>query len=92
MPPNSRRGRRTSRCSSSGRARMEGFLIIDFADRFAEAANALAAWYQDGQLRDAEDIQEGLENAPATLRRLFERRNLGKQLLKVADPPISVAR
>ena len=74
------------------RARMEGFLIIDFADRFAEAANALAAWYQDGQLRDAEDIQEGLENAPATLRRLFEGRNLGKQLLKVADPPISAAR
>ncbi len=73
------------------RARMEGFLILDFAHRYAEAAGELAAWYQAGQLRDAEDIQEGLENAPATLRRLFEGRNLGKQLLKVADPPIAAA-
>jgi hypothetical protein len=73
------------------RARMEGFLILDYVDRFAEAVGELAAWYRNGQLRDAEDIQEGLENAPATLGRLFEGKNLGKQLLKVADPPISGA-
>jgi NADPH-dependent curcumin reductase len=42
----------------------------------------------DGRIRVAEDIVAGFEHAPATLRRLFEGGNLGKQLLKVADPPL----
>lgn len=68
------------------RARMEGFLVLDYASRFPAAVQELAGWVADGRLRYAEDIQEGLEHCPATLRRLFEGRNLGKQLLKVADP------
>ena len=72
------------------RARMEGFIILDYADRFGEAAEELAGWHRSGQLNDAQDIAEGLETAPAALRRLFECRNLGKQLIKVAEPPISV--
>ena len=32
------------------------------------------------------DVQEGFENIPATLQRLFTGQNLGKQLLKIADP------
>ncbi|MBK9180400.1 MAG: NADP-dependent oxidoreductase [Acidimicrobiales bacterium] len=71
------------------RARMEGFLVLDYAPRFAEAVAQLAAWVADGSIRTAEDVQVGLERAPATLRRLFEGKNLGKQLLKVADPPIA---
>jgi NADPH-dependent curcumin reductase CurA len=35
-------------------------------------------------------MQEGFENIPATLRRLFEGKNRGKQLLKIADPPLPV--
>jgi NADPH-dependent curcumin reductase CurA len=72
------------------RARMEGFIILDYADRFGEAAEELAKWHRTGQLHDAEDVHEGLESAPTALRRLFEGRNLGKQLIKVAEPPISV--
>ena len=41
-------------------------------------------WMAEGKLRSAEDIQHGLENAPATLRRLFEGKNFGKQLVKLA--------
>jgi NADPH-dependent curcumin reductase CurA len=68
------------------RATMEGFIVLDFADRHAQARDELAGWLRDGRLVAAEDVQRGpLEAAPATLRRLFEGRNLGKQLLKLHD-------
>jgi NADPH-dependent curcumin reductase CurA len=70
------------------RARAEGFLILDYAPRFGEAVKQLAEWVMAGRIVTEEDVQVGLENAPATLRRLFEGHNLGKQLLKVADPPV----
>jgi NADPH-dependent curcumin reductase CurA len=68
------------------RARMEGFLLYDFEDRFAEARRTLLGWYADGRLRVEHDILEGLPNAPLGLRRLFDGANLGKQLLHLADP------
>jgi NADPH-dependent curcumin reductase len=67
-------------------ARMEGFLVLNYRHRFAEGLAHLRAWVESGDIECAEDIVEGLENAPATLRRLFESKNFGKQLLKVADP------
>ncbi len=63
------------------RARMEGFIVLDYAPRFAEGVQALAKWMAEGKIKSAEDVQHGLENAPATLRRLFEGKNFGKQLL-----------
>jgi hypothetical protein len=64
---------------------MEGFLVLDYLPRAAEAITALAGWVQSGQLKTKVDVQHGLENAPETLRRLFEGRNEGKQLLRIAD-------
>ncbi len=69
----------------SRRGRMEGFLISDYAKRFGEAASTLGGWVRDGRIKHRVDVQHGLENAPATLRRLFEGRNEGKQLLRVAE-------
>jgi len=71
------------------RGRMEGFIVIDYATRFGEAIAKLSEWVGAGRIAVAEDVQEGLENAPATLQRLFTGANLGKQLLKIADPPIA---
>ena len=68
------------------RARMEGFLLYDFEDRFSEARQTLLGWYADGSLHVEHDILEDLRNAPLGLRRLFDGGNLGKQLLHVADP------
>ncbi len=67
------------------RGRMEGFLVSDFMPRAGEAVGALAGWLQAGKLKNKVDVQHGLENAPATLRRLFEGRNDGKQLLRIAE-------
>jgi len=68
------------------RARMEGFLVLDYAARFPEAMKALGGWYAEGRVKQLEDVQQGLENAPRTLIRLFTGANLGKQLLRIADP------
>ena len=68
---------------------MQGFLLGDYRERFEEGRRTMRDWVEAGRIVYEEDIQEGLENAPKTLRRLFEGANLGKQLLKVADPPLA---
>lgn len=65
------------------RSRMEGFIVLDYAARFAEGVQALAKMMGEGKLKAIDDIQEGFENIPSTLRRLFEGKNFGKQLLKL---------
>jgi NADPH-dependent curcumin reductase len=69
----------------SKRGRMEGFLVFDYMPRAAEAIGALSGWVKAGELKYRVDVQHGLENAPAALRRLFEGKNEGKQLLRVAE-------
>ena len=67
------------------RARVEGFLVFDFADRYPEALRELAAWVRAGQIKYHEDIADGLENAPRAFIGMLQGHNLGKQLVKVAD-------
>ena len=67
------------------RGRMEGFIVLDYLPRAAEAIAALSGWLKDGRLKDRVDVQHGLENAPAALARLFKGENRGKQLLKIAE-------
>jgi NADPH-dependent curcumin reductase CurA len=67
------------------RGRMEGFIVGDFLPRAREAAIELMMWVSEGKIKDRVDVQYGLENAPATLRRLFTGENRGKQLLQIAD-------
>jgi NADPH-dependent curcumin reductase CurA len=49
------------------------------------AASRSHAQEDSGKIKSKVDVQQGLENAPATLRRLFEGRNEGKQLLRIAE-------
>lgn len=65
------------------RARMEGFIVLDWAGDFPAIRQRLAALIEAGKLTWQEDVRHGFENAPATLRRLFSGENRGKQLLKV---------
>jgi NADPH-dependent curcumin reductase CurA len=67
------------------RARMEGFLISDYAHRFDEAAMRLARWVGEGKIRWREDVTDGLENAPAAFMGMLRGENRGKALVKVAD-------
>lgn len=65
------------------RARMEGFIVIDWMSEFPAIRKRMAALINAGQLKYREDIQHGFENAPDTLKRLFTGANKGKQLLKL---------
>ena len=65
------------------RARMEGFLVLDYLDKADEARQELSKWLMDGKIKHREDIQEGIENCPNTLNRLFTGQNIGKQILKI---------
>ena len=62
---------------------------MDYLGRLEEAMTDLLTWLGEGKLAWREDIQEGFENIPSTLLRLYDGRNKGKQLLKLADPSTS---
>ena len=65
------------------RARMEGFLILDYLDRFPEAQGEMFGWVLDGKVKHAEHVVDGLENAPDALNLLFTGGNTGKVIVRV---------
>jgi NADPH:quinone reductase len=68
------------------RARMEGFLVTDYAARFDEAAARLARWVGEGKIRWQEHVTEGLEHTPRAFIGMLNGENRGKALVKVAEP------
>jgi len=69
------------------RTLVKGFIVIDYFPRFPEGIQQMAMWLMEGKLKFETDIVEGFENAPASLSRLFEGKNLGKLVVKVSDEP-----
>lgn len=67
-------------------ARMEGFLLSDFAGDLDIGRARLRRWLAKGRIVQRDEVVEGLERAPETLMRLFRGENVGKLLIKVADP------
>ena len=66
------------------RARMEGIVVFDYADRYHLGVAAMAKWMKEGTFKSKEDIVEGLDTFPEALLMLFEGKNFGKLVLKVA--------
>jgi NADPH-dependent curcumin reductase CurA len=65
-------------------ARMEGFILTQYASRLDEAIPELTAWTRERKLRVDEHIEEGIENTLPAFLRLFEGTNEGKMILKLA--------
>lgn len=65
------------------RARMQGMVVFDYADRYGEAAKDMAGWMQDGKLKHREHVVEGIEQFSEHLMMLFRGENFGKLVLKV---------
>jgi NADPH-dependent curcumin reductase CurA len=65
---------------------IQGFIVLDFAAKFAEGSAQLARWVLEGKLKSRETIVEGLEKAPTAVNMLFDGINIGKLIIKVADP------
>lgn len=66
-------------------ARMEGFIVFNFAARYGEGVRELATWRAQGKLKTREDIVEGFQTFPETLLKLFSGENFGKLMIKCAD-------
>jgi NADPH-dependent curcumin reductase CurA len=67
------------------RARLEGFIVLDYFDRAQEATDQLIRWYAEKRITYNVEIVRGLEGAPDALRRLFDGRSHGKLLVQVSD-------
>lgn len=69
------------------RARIEGFIVLDYLDRVMEAMTDLGTWLFEGKLQYKVDIVDGLENAPKAVNMLFDGSNRGKLIVKISEEP-----
>ncbi|MEM9668241.1 MAG: NADP-dependent oxidoreductase [Pseudomonadota bacterium] len=69
------------------RTKVQGFIVIDFLDRFMEGIQAIGGWLMEGKIKYETDVVEGLEHAPAAMDRLFTGANLGKLVVKASEEP-----
>jgi NADPH-dependent curcumin reductase CurA len=76
-------GPRPERILLVKRATMQGFLTTDFAAKYEEAVRNLADWIRAGKLKYREDIHEGLESAPASIKKLYSGENQGKLVIRL---------
>ncbi|CAI0394892.1 unnamed protein product [Linum tenue] len=67
------------------RIRMEGFIVSDHYHLYPKYLEMVVPKIKEGKIVYVEDTAEGLDNAPAALVGLFYGRNVGKQVVKVAD-------
>jgi NADPH-dependent curcumin reductase len=65
------------------RLHVQGFIVLDYLNRFTEAATQLGKWKMFGKLKDRETIVEGIEKAPEAINMLFTGENIGKLIVKV---------
>jgi hypothetical protein len=66
------------------RARIQGILVLDYIERFAEALQELTPWVRQGLIRYREDILDGIEQAPGSIAGLYRGENFGKRLIRIA--------
>jgi NADPH-dependent curcumin reductase CurA len=67
------------------RARMEGMVVFDYADRYPVAVAELSGYLKQGRMKSKEDVVAGLDSFPETLLKLFNGQNFGKLVLQVAQ-------
>ena len=78
-------GPRNMRMLTVHQARMEGFLVFQFAARHEEGRLRMAQWIREGKVKYREDVVEGLENAPSAFIGMMRGANFGKLLVKVSE-------
>jgi NADPH-dependent curcumin reductase CurA len=67
------------------RARVQGFVILDYMDRIQEAVADLGKWLAEGKLQYRVHVVEGLEKAPHAMNMLFDGTNKGKLIVKCSS-------
>jgi NADPH-dependent curcumin reductase CurA len=69
------------------RARIEGFIVLDYYARAMEALGALGGWLREGKLKYRVDVVEGFDEIPRAINKLFDGTNRGKLVVKLSDEP-----
>jgi NADPH-dependent curcumin reductase CurA len=67
------------------RVTLQGFVASDFGHIQSKFVEDMTGWLKSGQIKFQETTLEGFERAPEGLIGLFEGRNAGKMLIRVAD-------
>ena len=67
------------------RLTIRGFIVSDHPKACSEFAGKAAGWIAEGKLKYRETVAEGIENAPAAFIDLLRGRNIGKQIVRLAD-------
>lgn len=80
---------RPTRALLNHSARMEGFVVSDFAELMDESLAQMAKWVSSGQLKYREDIITGIENTPSAFIGLLRGDNFGKRIIQVRDNPFN---
>ena len=65
------------------RLRVQGFIVLDFADRYPEAIAALRQWMAEDKVKVRTEVVDGLENALQTVKKLYSGANTGKLMISV---------
>jgi NADPH-dependent curcumin reductase CurA len=65
------------------RIKVQGMIVFDWLERYAEANEALLALVNGGRFKYRESVVQGLESAPKGLIGLLKGENFGKQLVKL---------
>jgi hypothetical protein len=65
------------------RARIEGFIVLDYMDRAQEAMMELGQWLAEGKIKYRVEVVEGLEQAPRAVNKLFDGSHQGKLIVKI---------
>jgi NADPH-dependent curcumin reductase CurA len=67
------------------RLKIQGFIILDYMDRYPEATEALLKWMAEGKLKARLDVSDGLETALQSVKKLYTGENTGKSMVRVKD-------
>ncbi|MEM8500470.1 MAG: NADP-dependent oxidoreductase [Pseudomonadota bacterium] len=78
-------GRRENNTILTKRVLKQGFVLLDYKNKFKGAFIQLARWVKDGDIKHREDIAEGIDSAPAAFFAMLDGSAKGKQLVKLAE-------
>jgi NADPH-dependent curcumin reductase CurA len=67
------------------RLTIQGFIVTDYPDVGEEYVGKASRWLAEGKLKYHETIAEGIENAPLAFIGMLQGRNIGKQIVRLAD-------
>lgn len=61
---------------------MQGFIVGNFRDEFAEGTAVISKWIKEGKLKSLETVVNGFDHLPEALIGLFSGKNTGKMIVK----------